>query len=748
MFTWLLNYPRSEFDAGTLSFASTLSLWLLAALIFLAAAVLGVSLWTRRKYLSPGKVWTLWILQSLVATILLSMIWRPTLVVEAITAGENTVAVLLDSSASMLVESNNTSRFAEAKDELDQNLLPDLKENFTVKSGSFSETLQWSDDFSDLTADGQRSNISSTLIDVLEQARIDPLTAVVIATDGSDNSNAISNDFWDKLASYNVPVHTIGVGEIRLTNDTEIVSIDMPPVAAPGSVQTARVSVQHGEQNSLRVKVYSGDDIIAIEDKQLSGDAGETTVEIDINATEAGIQELRFEAEGTDRDISPGNNSRKRLLQVAESERKILYFEGEPRWEYKFIRRALHKVPGISLVTILRTTPNKFYRQGIDSPTQHANGFPETKAELYLYDAVIIGNVESISLNGTQQQLIHDYVSERGGSLLMLAGDKTLSDGGWQNSPVATTLPVEVGTSAQPTFQRLHATANLAVAGSHSPITRFDSETDTNELQWSELPPLADVQLTGDVKPGANILLTATAQNEEVPLLIHQRYGAGNSYVLATSGTWRWQMQLPSEDQRHEIFWRQLLTSAAAGAPQQMQTRTDRQIYNDEQLITLTTKLFDEEFSPMPNGVIDAVLISPDGTQNSTRLKPLADEAGVYSATANAPQTGSWQINFIAKQADGTEVNAITQWIHREDGIAEQFALAQNDTLLKRISATTNGNYFNIDNATDIAETLRTSRSGIVREQSLPLWNAPLFFLLLIGLKLFEWILRLFWGRL
>ena len=216
MFTWLLNYPRSEFDAGTLSFASTLSLWLLAALIFLAAAVLGVSLWTRRKYLSPGKVWTLWILQSLVATILLSMIWRPTLVVEAITAGENTVAVLLDSSASMLVESNNTSRFAEAKDELDQNLLPDLKENFTVKSGSFSETLQWSDDFSDLTADGQRSNISSTLIDVLEQARIDPLTAVVIATDGSDNSNAISNDFWDKLASYNVPVHTIGLSLIHI----------------------------------------------------------------------------------------------------------------------------------------------------------------------------------------------------------------------------------------------------------------------------------------------------------------------------------------------------------------------------------------------------------------------------------------------------------------------------------------------------------------------------------------------------
>ena len=93
-------------------------------------------------------------------------------------------------------------------------------------------------------------------------------------------------------------------------------------------------------------------------------------------------------------------------------------------------------------------------------------------------------------------------------------------------------------------------------------------------------------------------------------------------------------------------------------------------------------------------------------------------------------------------------MSSATQWIYREDGTAEQYALAQNDTFLKRIASTTNGSYQTIENADDIAQALRTSRSGIVREQSLPLWNAPLFFVLLIGLKLMEWFLRLFWGRL
>ncbi len=748
MFDWLFNYPKSDFDAGSLSFASPLSVWLLAALVFIATVLLGWSLWTKRSQLSAGKLSTLWILQALITAILLTLIWRPTLKVDAITAGENSVAVLLDSSASMQVESEGTTRLAKALRVLDGELLPELKKSFAVKTGSMGTGVTWSENLSETTANEQRSNISTALLDVLDQARIDPLTAVVIATDGSDNSNAINNEFWDKLANYNVPIHTIGIGEINLSNDTEVISVEMPSVALPGSIQTARVTVQHGKQESVRVKVYSGENIVAIEEKKLSGTAGQTTISVDIDAADAGIQELRFEAEADAGDISPGNNSRRRLLQVKESKRKILYFEGEPRWEYKFIRRAINKAPGISLVTILRTTPNKFYRQGIDSPEQHANGFPSNKSELYHYDAVIIGNVEAVSLNATQQQLLHDYVSERGGTLMMLAGDKALSDGGWHASPVARALPVKLLKSGQPTFDRTHAKAILASAGYSSPITQLVSESGDNASQWSELPELADIQITGDVKPGANVLLNASIGGDSHPLLTHQRYGTGNTYLLASSGTWRWQMQMPFEDQRHETFWRQLLTSLAAAAPQQIQTSTDRQIYNDEKQINISSTLFNDEFDPLSNGVVEATLIAPDGTRSNVTLNASPEEAGTYTATADVTQTGSWQIDIAAADSSGAEISSATQWIYREDGTAEQYALAQNDTFLKRIAGTTNGTYQTIENADDIAQALRTSRSGIVREQSLPLWNAPLFFLLLIGLKLLEWGLRLYWGRL
>ncbi len=82
------------------------------------------------------------------------------------------------------------------------------------------------------------------------------------------------------------------------------------------------------------------------------------------------------------------------MVDVEENRYRILYIEGEPRWEYKFMQRALNDDPSIQLSTLLKVTPNKYYRQGIDDPDQLAEGFPTDPAELYEYDALIIGSVE------------------------------------------------------------------------------------------------------------------------------------------------------------------------------------------------------------------------------------------------------------------------------------------------------------------------------------------------------------------
>jgi uncharacterized membrane protein len=781
MFEWLFKYPLSDFEAGQISFASTWPVWLLWLALLIAALVLGASLWRQRHQLSAGRRLLLGTIQFAMLALIAALLWQPVLAVKALLPGENTVAVLVDNSASMAHQHAEQTRLQQALDSLDGGLLADLGRNFSVRLATFGNDLQWQQQLDTLPPPSTQSNIAGALLDVLGQARSQPLAAIVVATDGSDNSalfgagssagsGADKRSFWEQLASFDVPVHTLGVGREAMPEDVEIVDIDVADSTLPGSVEEARVTIRHGSQESVRVKVYAGEDIIALEDRTLSGSAGQSTLAIDLDANEAGLRELRFEVEADDTDPVPANNSRRRLLQVAEQQRRILYFEGEPRWEYKFIRRAVANAPGLALTTILRTTPNKFYRQGVSSAEQHADGFPDNKAELYTYDALIIGNVESISLTPVQQQLIHDYVSERGGSLLMLAGRNALADGGWQNSPVAAALPVEL-TSQSPGFERIHANATLTVSGMHSPITQLDKDPEANMKRWAEMPALADFQRTGPLKPGATALLGVELADGSYPLLAYQRYGKGNSYVLASSGTWRWQMQMPSEDQSHEVFWQQLLQSTSAAAIQRLQASTNKPVYLDDSRIEIVASYLDDEFEPVSNAELSATLTAPDGSSRTVPLIPSTVTAGAYRAEIDADIGGSWKIDVAAghntsettevrntgesaievpvNNTDGnTDVNTQTRWVYREDGSAENYALPQNAAFLRRVASETGGAYWPVQSVDGVAEAIREARSGIVRQQTLPLWNAPFFFLLLLGLKLLEWALRLYWGRL
>ena len=91
------------------------------------------------------------------------------------------------------------------------------------------------------------------------------------------------------------------------------------------------------------------------------------------------------------------NNKITRVVNVEARKPRILYIQGEPVWEYKFIRRAIEDYPdiGIELPSMLRTTQNKIYRQGIKDPKELEDGFPAKPEELFAYQGLIIGGVEA-----------------------------------------------------------------------------------------------------------------------------------------------------------------------------------------------------------------------------------------------------------------------------------------------------------------------------------------------------------------
>ena len=194
--------------------------------------------------------------------------------------------------------------------------------------------------------------------------------------------------------------------------------------------------------------------------------------------------------------------------------------EGEPRWEYKFIRRAEDDDKLVQVASMLRTTENKIYRQGISDPKELENGFPVRPEDLFAYQGIILGSVEAGYFTPLQQELLREFVDRRGGGLLFLGGRFSLSDGGWGGSSLADLLPTILPNSRN-TFHRDPATAELTAAGSDSPITRLMDDPAKNIDRWKKLTYLMDYQDAGTPKPGATVLAQINAGSRKLPLAGH-----------------------------------------------------------------------------------------------------------------------------------------------------------------------------------------------------------------------------------
>src|SRR5690606_9417067 len=144
-----------------------------------------------------------------------------------------------------------------------------------------------------------------------------------------------------EIASFGVPVHTVGVGAETMAGDLELEDVQVAPVGLAGSTVSAQVSIRHNGATLAQLKVYDGDAIIASESIQLPSASGVTTRWIDLDVGKAGVRDLKFALDPLPGETNVINNARLRPMEVPEQRRHILYVEGEPRWEYKFIRRAI-----------------------------------------------------------------------------------------------------------------------------------------------------------------------------------------------------------------------------------------------------------------------------------------------------------------------------------------------------------------------------------------------------------------------
>ncbi len=589
------------------------------------------------------------------------------------------------------------------------------------------------------------TRIGRSLEQALAEASTLPLGAVVLLSDGSDNSGGIDLETIARIRRARVPVHTIGFGRERLSRDIEISDVALPARAMADSRLSAEVAFrQFGcTREKARLVVREGDRLLASREIVLRAEQTPQVESLIFNAGLAGPRTFQFAIEPLSGEENLKNNQLARLVNVTSAKARILYFEGEPRWEYKFIHRGVEDDRSLGIWSIVRTTQNKIYVQ--PASPELKEGFPSKIEDLFAFDGLIIGSTEVGYFTPQQQELMREFVDRRGGGALFLGGRAALADGGWAHSSLADLLPVRIP-DAKDTFHRDPATAELTAEGRESVICRLEEDPGRNAERWKKMPVLADYQQVGDAKPGALTLLEMSAGGRRhLPLLVTQRFGLGRTAVFATGGSWRWQMMQPVADKTHEMFWQQLLRWLVADTPGRVMATTPSPILSDESRVRLRVEARDPSFRPVANATVEAHIVGPDGIAANISLIPQPLEPGVYTAEWSAGKPGSYMAELVARQGQ-QELGRDVVMFRREDGVAENFRVTQNRELLEKLAGETGGHYYPANRASRLAEDISYSDAGITTRETKDLWDMPVVFLAALALRASEWLLRRKWG--
>jgi hypothetical protein len=759
MFQFLFKYPSTVFTRGQFALLTGWPAWLLPILIFAAAVGLAIIIRYRIRNAVPQlqgwRAWVIWGMQSALVALILFLLWQPALVVAELNSQQNIIAVVVDDSRSMsIADSNGNTREAAALAALQSGVLAALQKRFQTRVYRLGNQLTPADSLERISPTEAATHIGNGLKQLATETADLPIGAILLLSDGGENAAAISGsgisaDALQALHNRRLPVHTVGFGKEQLAHDVQVEEVSVAASAAAHARITATVSLtQRGYAGQkAKLTVRDGDKALTEREIILPADGLIEPEALFFPVGDAGAKSLAFSVELLPGEENLRNNTVTLPILVSDAKRRILYIEGEPRWEYKFIRRAEEDDSTVQLVSMLRTSENKIYRQGISDPGELAGGFPVRPEDLFGYAGIIIGSVDAGYFAPLQQELLREYVDRRGGGILFLGGRSSLSDGGWAASSLNALLPTFLP-AGNHNFHRNAATVGLTAEGIDSPITRLLDDPEKNAERWKKLTYLADYEDAGSPKPGAVVLADLNAGRRTLPLLVTQNYGHGRTAILATGGTWRWQMSEALGDPSHDLFWQQLLRWLVSESEGPVVAAMPERLLMDDGHLRLTARVRDRQFHEAANAHVTAHFVGPQGVDALIDLTPSERSPGQYEAEWTAEKPGAYLVEVIAESTGNQpqELGRDVLTFQRYDGVAENFHIEQNRQLLEQLASDTGGRYWKPSGLKDLPRDISYSEAGISVRSTKELWDMPIVFLLLLGLPIGEWLLRRKWG--
>jgi uncharacterized membrane protein len=755
-YQFLFKYQQEVFERGDFVWGS--SRWM-SGLVLLAAGAGAYALLTYRSVrLGPRDRAVLTTLRIATLAVLVFSLLRPMLILKVAVPQQNFVGVLLDDSRSMQVSDLEghprgnyvTENFGAATSPL----VAKLSEKFVVRTYRFSSFAERLNAPGDLTFNGTGTQLGDALSRAKDELAGLPLSGLIVVSDGADTSEATLDTSITELKAENIPIFTIGVGEEKMTRDIQVSRVETPRTVLKGSFLVVDVVLtQTGfKGQTLPLVVESEGRVVDSQDVPMPNDGEATTVRVKFKVDEGGLRRFKFRIPEQAGEQVPQNNARENVIEVLDKRVKLLYLEGEPRFEAKFIKQALEKDPNIQVVLLQRTaaatpsSPTKFLRLGIDTPDELLEGFPLKEEDLFGYSGLILGSVEASAFTLEQLRMVSEFVSRRGGGLLVLGGRRSFAEGGWGGTPVAESLPITLDAAANAKAGQYFSQVAVepARAGLAHPIAQLAGTEKQSIEAWGKMPRLTSVNPIDTVKPGATVLLKGEDERgKDQVVLAAQRYGRGKAVSFAVQDSWLWRMHatMAETDLTHHHFWQRLLRWVVDGVPGHVEVSSAPERVEPREAVTLTAQVADKKYMDVNDAHVVASIRSPTGVVSEVPLSWTVKRDGEYQAKFAPTEEGAYEVRVTATKNGETLGTSVTH-LRAAPSDREFFDPAMRGSLLRRLAEETDGKFFTSGNTTGLSDALTLSGRGVTVVEEKDLWDMPAMFLLLVAFTGGEWLYR------
>jgi len=642
----------------------------------------------RREDLAAGPRAVLMALRCIALLILVAVLCRPVFVQRREEVRPAEVIVLIDDSASMSRKdayaaderarealgelagrpTSDVTRSELARAALQKVLTPLFQRGgYVPRVLRFSESAELAPALDALGARGRSTHVGDALQQALSMHRGRNVTDVVVLSDGRSNGGLSPLEAAREAGAIGIPVHTLVVGDARPERNLIVELAEAPPSVLEGDeIALAARIVGRGLEPHAKVRVVL---------EELARDGGaprplsEETVEADDAGTrvvlvappeglELGVTERRFRisipprADETLRD----DNAIEVSVHVAPEKIRVLYVDGYPRWEYRYLKNLLLRADANleAQCFLLSATPD--FLQEASRGLPHLAAVPTGRKELLeSYDVVILGDVNPYEVSPDPARCeefmasLREFV-ERGGGLILQAGEND-SPRAYAGTPLEELAPVVLDpsrSSAAMSDTTREFRPRLEDAALPHEIVRLAGDARLNRELWEEPGGLRGFYWFAPVaraKPGAQVLLRhpeAQNQHGRLPLLVAGYFPAGRTLFVGVDATWAWRYRFG--DRYHERFWRNAIRWVALGrlksGDRRVQLDAAQSSFDLDERVTLEARVLDEDFRPAESAQVEARLQHPDGTVKPLPLVRAPDRPGLFRASFDVERPG------------------------------------------------------------------------------------------------------------